>query len=205
GHVRVEVQHCNSQPRLGGAPGAGPGPRRLRRRRRFVLHRHRIPPLFPIRQSRLTRAPAASTFPAGPVPVPGFASPIPRHFPICQEHAMLLPLGQVASDGRLLANLIAVHLLVMAWLGLSVALRWLLTHSSPRLGRWANTARLKSFSEEASRHGHTMLFWLTVTAMALTALGGIGYHLVGRDVRHDLSDWYSHLTPEDFLRLGLAV
>src|SRR5262249_48344898 len=34
---------------------------------------------------------------------------------------------------------------------------------------------------------------------------GLGYHLVGRDIRQDFGDWYSHLTGEDFLHLGLAL
>jgi small conductance mechanosensitive channel len=112
--------------------------------------------------------------------------------------------GQIASDGRLLTNLIAIHVLVLLWLGLSVALRWLVAHGSSQLARWANTDKLRQFSEEATRHGHTMLFWLTVTAMAGTALGGIGYHLAGQDVRTDLGHWYATLTAEDFLHVGLA-
>ncbi|HYV38271.1 MAG TPA: mechanosensitive ion channel family protein [Gemmataceae bacterium] len=118
---------------------------------------------------------------------------------------MLYPFAQIAADGRLLANLIAVHLLVLLALGLSVGLRWLVTHSSNRLARWAGTDKLKEFSAEATRHGHTMLFWLTVTVMALTAVGGVVYQFAGRDVRADLGNWYSLLTPEDIVRLGVAV
>jgi moderate conductance mechanosensitive channel len=118
---------------------------------------------------------------------------------------MLLPFGQFAADGRLLVNLITVHALVLLLLGLSVALRWLVTHSTNRLGRLTNSERLKQFSAEATRHGHTMLFWLTVTAMALTVIGGIVYQLLGRDALDDLNYWFNQLTPAHFLRVGTAV
>jgi small-conductance mechanosensitive channel len=118
---------------------------------------------------------------------------------------MSLPLAQVASDGRLLVNLIAIHVLVLLWLGLSVGLRWLISHCSNRLACLADTDKLKKFSAEATRHGHTMLFWLTITAMVTTVLGGVGYHLLGRHAHHDLALWYNQLTPEHFLHLGLAA
>jgi small conductance mechanosensitive channel len=117
---------------------------------------------------------------------------------------MLLPFGQIASDGRLLVHLVAVHLVILLLLALSMALRWLVTHGANRLCRWGNIEKLRQLGDEATRHGHTMLFWLTVTAMAVTGVGGIGYHLFGRDIRQDLGDWYNQLTPQDFVRLGLA-
>jgi moderate conductance mechanosensitive channel len=111
---------------------------------------------------------------------------------------------QVAADGRLLINLIAIHFVVLLLLGLSVVLRWLVRHSSTRLARWAGTDKIKTFSEEATRHGHTMLYWLTVAAMVLTVAAGVVYHLAGRDVRVDLTEWYHQLTPEHFIHLALV-
>jgi small conductance mechanosensitive channel len=113
--------------------------------------------------------------------------------------------AQFIADGRLLANLIAIHAVVLLLLGLSVALRWLVSNSSDKLARWVGTAKLKQLSDEAIRHSHTMLFWLTVTAMALMALGGVAYHFIGRDVRVDLVTWYERLTPEDLLHLAVAA
>ena len=118
---------------------------------------------------------------------------------------MLLPFGQISPDGRLLANLITVHLLLLLLLGLSFALRWLVTHSGNRIARWAGTEHLKQFSDEATRHGHTMLFWLTVTVMALTVVGGILFHVAGRDARVELTNWYNQLTPEELLRVAVGV
>jgi small-conductance mechanosensitive channel len=116
-----------------------------------------------------------------------------------------MPFAQIASDDRLLTHLIALHVVVLGLLGLSVALRWLVTHSSNRLAQWACSERVRQFSAEATRHGHTMLFWLTLTAMGLAVVGGIGYHFVGRDIRHDIRRWYGQLTPDDFLHFGVAL
>jgi small-conductance mechanosensitive channel len=113
--------------------------------------------------------------------------------------------AQIASDGRLLVNLIAIHVLVLLWLGLSIGLRWLVGHGTTRLAQWAGTEKLRKLSDEATRHSHTMLFWVTVTGMGLTVLGGVAYHFFGRDVRHELDDWYHHLTPEDFFHVGAVI
>jgi moderate conductance mechanosensitive channel len=118
---------------------------------------------------------------------------------------MLLPLGQAAADGRLLVNLISVHFLMLLILGLSFALRWLVTHSGNRLAFWAGSERLKKLSAEATRHGHTTLFWLTVAAMAIAAVAGVIYHFAGRDARVDFADAYGRLTAEDFVRLGMIL
>jgi small conductance mechanosensitive channel len=113
--------------------------------------------------------------------------------------------AQIASDGRLLTNLIAIHVLVLAWLGLSIALRWLVSRGAVRLARWAGTERLRQLSEDATRHGHAMLFWLTVTAMGMTVAGGIAFHLFGRDVRHEIRAWYRQLTPDDIFQVGAGI
>jgi hypothetical protein len=117
----------------------------------------------------------------------------------------MLLFGQVASDGRLLANLIAIHLVVLAFLGVSIGLRWLLTRTAARLARSSGNERLAKFSEELSRYSYNLLFWLTITAMALASIGGVAFHFVGRDVRHEVQHWYYSLTPEDLFHWGLAL
>src|SRR5437016_13782262 len=118
---------------------------------------------------------------------------------------MFLLFGQFTLDSRLLANLVAVHVLVLFLLGVCVALRWLVTRGGNRLAGWTGSQRLKQFSAEATRHGHTMLFWLTVTAMALVGIGGIVYHTVGRDARADWKQWYGQLTAQHLLQFSFAV
>jgi moderate conductance mechanosensitive channel len=118
---------------------------------------------------------------------------------------MLLPFGQIASDGRLLVNLVTIHAVLLLILSFSFALRWLVTHCNNRFAGWTNTEKLKQFSAEATRHGHTMLFWLTVTTMAITGMAGVIYHVAGRDARVDFADGYNRLTAEHFVGLGLAM
>jgi small-conductance mechanosensitive channel len=116
-----------------------------------------------------------------------------------------LTFAQIASDGRLLTNLIAIHVIVLVWLGLSIALRGLVTRGINRLARWAGSERLRKLGEDATRHSHVMLFWLTLLGMGLTVAGGIGFHMLGRDVRHEVRNWYEQLTAEDLLRVGAAT
>lgn len=111
----------------------------------------------------------------------------------------------VDADGRLLTNLIAIHVLVLVWLGVSILLRGLVARGIHRLAHWAGSARLRKLADDATKHSHAMLFWLTLLGMALTVAGGIGFHMLGRDVRHEVRNWYRQLTPEDFLHFGLAV
>jgi moderate conductance mechanosensitive channel len=118
---------------------------------------------------------------------------------------MLLPFGQVHSDGRLLANLIAIHIVVLAFLGVSIGLRWLVTRATARLARNSGNDRLKKFSEELSRYSYNVLFWVTIIAIALTTLGGITFHFVGHDVRHELRAWYHSLTADDLIHFGGAL
>ncbi len=112
---------------------------------------------------------------------------------------------QIDTESRLFANLIAVHLVLLVLFGLSLVLRWLVTHSGKRLAGWTNGERLKQFSAEATRHGHTLLFWLTVTAMTLSVVGGVVYHVMGGDARGDLNEWYSQLTSKHFIRMAEMV
>jgi small conductance mechanosensitive channel len=118
---------------------------------------------------------------------------------------MVYPIGQINSDGRLLSNLIAVHLLVLVWLALSVALRWLLTRGAARFGRWSKSDRVRQFSVAATKNGQAMLFWLTLIAMVLTVVGALIYHVSGFDARHHATDLSSTFRHEHFVRLGLTA
>src|SRR6266851_2337109 len=91
------------------------------------------------------------------------------------------------ADNRLAANLIVGHGIITVMVVVSARLRW-----------------LKAASEEASRRAGTMLFWLTVLLVLLTVIGGVGYHLAGRDIRLDLSTWYERLTIAELLAVAGA-
>ncbi len=115
------------------------------------------------------------------------------------------PLGQLFHDGRLTANLIAVLAVMGVLVLVSAVLRILIAHGSNRLVRWGGAARLEALGKEATRHGRTMLFWLTATGLGLAGAGGVAYHLLDGDVRADLGAWLRRRTAEDFVRVGLAV
>ncbi len=114
-------------------------------------------------------------------------------------------LAQLFADDRLAANLIAVFAAVLALCVISATLRFLLAHTGNRLTRWAGLEKLEALTKEATRHGHTLLFWLTATGVVLFAATGLAYHALGRDARRDAGDWLHHRTAEDFLQIGLAI
>jgi small-conductance mechanosensitive channel len=118
---------------------------------------------------------------------------------------MFTPIGQIVPDSRLISNLIAVHVLVLFWLGISVTLRWMLTRGAARMAQWSNSEGLKKFSDEATRRGRAILFWSTVGAMCLSVIVAVTYHLMGYDARGHLSGWYGTLRHEHFIRFGFLA
>ncbi|HYT95072.1 MAG TPA: mechanosensitive ion channel family protein [Gemmataceae bacterium] len=113
-------------------------------------------------------------------------------------------LSELFRDHRFTANLIAVAVVTAALLSLAALLRLVVAHGSNRLRRWTSLAKLEALGKEATRHGHTVLFWLTVASVALTAVVGVLYHCLDGDVRRDVGAWYRRRTPDDVLHAGLA-
>src|SRR5438128_5458712 len=109
-------------------------------------------------------------------------------FFVAKEGAMdfLSSFTDVLADDRLAANLIAAHGIITAMVVVSLILRQVVIGSGSRLLRWTRLRWLEAAGEEAARRARTMLFWLTVSLILLTAVGGVGYHLAGRDIRLDL-------------------
>lgn len=108
------------------------------------------------------------------------------------------------TNDRLGANLIAAHGIITAMVVISIFLRQVVIGSSSRLIRWTRLRWLEAAGEEAIRRARTMLFWLTVSLILLTVVGGVGYHLAGRDIRLDLGTWYEQLTFSELVAVGLA-
>src|SRR5260370_615226 len=108
------------------------------------------------------------------------------------------------ADDRLAANLIVGHGIITVMVVVSVLLRGVVTGGSGIWPRGPRLRWLKAASEEASRRAGTMLFWLTVLLVLLTVIGGVGYHLAGRDIRLDLSTWYERLTIAELLAVAMA-
>lgn len=114
-------------------------------------------------------------------------------------------LGDFLTEDRFLFNLIAIHALVGVTLIVSMIVKHILVRGSDRLAQFTGLHWLDGVSKEAMRRARAVLFWLTLGAMVLIVAGGIAYHLGGRDVRDDLTDWYDHLTRADLLRAVVAL
>ena len=113
--------------------------------------------------------------------------------------------NHVLSDDRLIANLVAIHLIIGVLLIVGVVLRKLLTHGGDQFARWTGLHWLDGFSKEATRKIRNGLFWVILLAMTGTLVAGIGYHISGRDMRQDIREWYTHLTGAEVLHMGIAL
>ena len=109
------------------------------------------------------------------------------------------------ADDRLIANLVAVHLIIAGLLIVGIVLRKILTQGGEQFARWTGLHWLDGFSKEATRRLRTILFWIILALMAGTVLAGLGYQAGGRDMRQDVTDWYTHLTGAQILHMGLAL
>ncbi|MBY0522298.1 MAG: mechanosensitive ion channel family protein [Gemmataceae bacterium] len=109
------------------------------------------------------------------------------------------------ADDRLDANLIGFYGVIVVTFIVSMVMRRLMTRGGARLVGWTGVHWLEAAGDEAMRHMRSLLFWLTVCFMSATVVFGIVYHLVGRDLRHDLGDWYHHFTVEQLVRYGLTL
>src|SRR5438132_804300 len=118
---------------------------------------------------------------------------------------ILKNIGDWLTDDRLITNLLGVHVLLAAILVISVIIRRIITRGGVQLIRWTGLHFLDGFSKEAIRHARTLLFWITLGLMVLTAISGIIYHLAGRDLRADALDWYNGLTAREVFEIGLAL
>jgi moderate conductance mechanosensitive channel len=114
-------------------------------------------------------------------------------------------LGRWLSDERFTANLIAAHGAIVVVVIVALVLRRLLVAGHNRLKRLSDQPSLEALTNQAVRHGHTLLFWLTLTAVVGTLISGVVYHLIGRDIRGDLGDWAEQLTAEHLIRAGIAL
>lgn len=111
----------------------------------------------------------------------------------------------VFGDERLLANLVGIHLVLIAVLATSVLLRKLLSRGGEWLVRWTGLHWLDGLSREAAKGARAVLFWSTVTLMVSAVVSTVVYHLAGHDVRTDLGDWYDHLTARQLLGFALLA
>jgi small conductance mechanosensitive channel len=113
--------------------------------------------------------------------------------------------SEVLANGHLAANLIAVHGLITLEVIVAVVLRRLLQHGHKHLASITGLHWVGTLSMTAARHLRILIFWVTLLAVATTAVAGGAYHLAGRDARHDLDRWYAQLTVEELVQYGLRL
>jgi hypothetical protein len=118
---------------------------------------------------------------------------------------LLSRLSDPLADSRLGFNLIAIHGVITFVVLISLLLRRLINHGGSQLGRWTGLRWLTAAGEEAARRARVLLFWLTVGVVLVAVAAGAIYHLLGRDIRLDLNEWYEGLTIAELTRLGLRV
>lgn len=114
-------------------------------------------------------------------------------------------ISTVLGDDRLLANLVALHVLLATTLVVSVVLRKVIIHGGNQLVRWTGLHWLDGFSKEAVRRIRALLFWSTIGSMALLITCGVIYHMAGRDMRVDVQAWYDHLTARQIVDFAIAI
>lgn len=113
-------------------------------------------------------------------------------------------LSKIADD-RLLANLVALHLVLgLVYVG-AIVLRRVIMHGSTRIAGWTGLHWLDGISMEAARRARALLFWTTIGLMVLAVAGAAAYQAMGRDIRHDIQAWYSELTGPQIFAMGVAL
>jgi small-conductance mechanosensitive channel len=112
-------------------------------------------------------------------------------------------LGESLADHRASANLIATHGIITVLVLATVLLRHVVAQGSERMTRWTRLRWLETAGEQAGRRIRALILWLGVTAVLLTVAAAVLYHRAGRDVRHDLTDWYARLTLTEIFNIGL--
>jgi small conductance mechanosensitive channel len=108
------------------------------------------------------------------------------------------------TDSRFDANLVAFYGAMVLVVLVSLVLRRLL-HRQPGKPGWSGLQWLNSVNHEAIFQIRKMILWGTSGTVALLSLGGLGYHLAGRDVRVDLGTWWNKYTAEELLHVGLNL
>jgi small conductance mechanosensitive channel len=117
----------------------------------------------------------------------------------------LTHISDALADDRLGVNLIAIHGVITVVVLLSLLIRRLVIHGSTKIAKWTGLRWLEAAGDEAARHARRILFWLTVLVLFLVVAGGAAYHFLGRDIRLDLADWYTRLTPKQLLQIAVTA
>jgi small-conductance mechanosensitive channel len=109
------------------------------------------------------------------------------------------------ANERLLANLIAVHVVLGGLLVLSLILRKAFKHGINRCICWTEMHWLHGVHKHCHRGLRHVLFWFTCGLMVVAGIATVVYHFFGRDIRADLADWYGRVTTAHLFAVGITV
>ncbi len=109
------------------------------------------------------------------------------------------------DDDRMQANSVAVLVLLAATLLATVVVCRLFNQGSDLLVRLTSWQWLHGVHHETHRRLRILVFWLTVVVGVVEVVGGVSYHLAGRDCRLDVVNWSEHLTGPQLLHYGLTL
>jgi small conductance mechanosensitive channel len=117
----------------------------------------------------------------------------------------LTKLGNSLADGRLGVHLIAAHGLITITVILSLLLRRLVMSGSSQLAQSTGLGWVGAASEHAAQRIRSLLIWATFVTLVAIIASTVGYHRTGRDIRHDLSAWFSNFTVAELVQISLRV
>jgi small conductance mechanosensitive channel len=120
-------------------------------------------------------------------------------------HSFFNQLRDQVTDHRFLANLTVTYGAVVVVVLVSLLVRRLIGHGGERLAQWTGLRWLDRFGKEAAQRARRLIARLTWLAVVLLSAGGITYHALGRDVRGDVEDWYTCITMDQWLAMGLRA
>ena len=118
-------------------------------------------------------------------------------------HVYLDRARELLTEHRFIANLITTYGIVVVLVLASLVIRRLLGHTGERLAQWTGQRWLDGVSRQAAQQSRRLIGRLTWLGVALLAAAGIGYHLLGRDIRLDFDALYGRITTEHWIALGL--
>ncbi|HKI38102.1 MAG TPA: mechanosensitive ion channel family protein [Gemmataceae bacterium] len=120
-------------------------------------------------------------------------------------HRYLDPIRDFLTESRFIANVTVSYGLIVVMILLSLLVRRLLGHGGERLAHWTGLHWLDGVGREAAHRSRRLIARLTLLGVVLLLAGGVAYHLLGRDVRTDCYEWYSRITAEQWLDVGLRA
>jgi small-conductance mechanosensitive channel len=109
------------------------------------------------------------------------------------------------TESRFIANVTVIYGGIVMLVLLSLVVRRLIGRSGESLGRWTEMHWLDGFGREAAQRARRLLAWITWAAVVVLGVGGIVYHAFGRDVRQDSRSWYTGVTADRWLEMGLRA